>query len=1116
MEEDPLWYKDAIIYELHVKSFCDANGDGIGDFQGLTQKLDYLQELGVTAIWLLPFYPSPLRDDGYDIADYTSVNPQYGTLGDFKKFLREAHARGLRVITELVLNHTSDQHPWFKRAKKAPPGSNERDFYVWSDTSDKFNNVRIIFKDFEASNWTWDPEVKAYYWHRFYSHQPDLNFDNPEVGKALCEVVDFWMKLGVDGIRLDAVPYLYEREGTSCENLPETHAFLKYLRKHIDERFKDKMLLAEANQWPEDAAQYFGDDDECHMAFHFPMMPRLFMAIHLEDRLPIIEIAEQTPEIPPNSQWALFLRNHDELTLEMVTDEDRDYMWRVYAHDPQARINLGIRHRLAPLLKNDRRKIELMNSLLFSLVGTPVLYYGDEIGMGDNIYLGDRDSVRTPMQWSADRNAGFSRTNPQQLFLPIILDSEYHYEAINVEVQQSNPHSLFWRTRQLIALRKRFRAFSRGTTTFLQPENRKVLVYVREFEDEIILIVSNLSRHVQYTSLDLSMHEGKELIELFSNAIFPEISKDPFFLTLGPYGTYWFQIQPETAEKKEEKSLQRAAAFPIEIAERGDRLFQSDKRKQLEWVLRKYLQKSIWFGAQRETIQQVEVEDQMMLHSNGERVHLLILFIREVSGRYKRRLMILSTLEGERAESLAERNSDRVVAKEKGSNRIIYDMTENDEILQTLTDIILKKRHHHMQNGVLDGILIDREWTPPDFSSYCLVSPAREDSHSILFPFERGGLKLFTEIEDGLSVDVEMRLFLAQKTDFRSFLPVVGYLEYKKPTRQGVALCEVISATYPEKDNALELSIQSAERFIEKNAINPDPILQTLRPKMGLLEIAQGKLPDEVHQEIGDFLEVMRLLGETAGQFHTALSSDHEDPEFAPIPFTSAFRRSYYQTIRRDLSETFFLLRMHLSKFQDGKGDKVVELFAYEEPLQKYFKQFLDMPIEVNRMRYHGQFTLENLIYTGKEFFIVDFEGNLRRSYSQRRFKRSALRDVVAMQMSIFEAGWKALENQKARGVITDVSEEKVEELVWIWSLWTGGSFLRNYLRTVDGCDFIPKDQGHFDYLLSMLLFERAFLLLKNRWEEDGIQIDASLDFLLHWLKVYLGNNGGDETQPSS
>jgi maltose alpha-D-glucosyltransferase/alpha-amylase len=521
--DEPTWYKDAVIYEVRTRSFFDSNGDGLGDLAGLTSKLDYLSDLGVTALWILPFYPSPGRDDGYDISDYTDVHPDVGTLADFDRLLAEAHRRGLRVIIELVLNHTSDQHPWFQRARRAPAGSPERDFYVWTDSPERYADARIIFKDFEVSNWSWDRVANAYYWHRFYGHQPDLNFDNPAVVDAIFEVVDFWFEKGVDGMRLDAVPYLYEEEGTNCENLDNTHAFLKRLRAHVDGKFKNRMLLAEANQWPEDAAAYFGQGDECHMNFHFPLMPRMFMSIHEEDRFPIVDIFAQTPEVHPTCQWALFLRNHDELTLEMVTHEERDYMYRAYADQAAMRINLGIRRRLAPLVGNGRRKMELLNGLLFSLPGTPVVYYGDEIGMGDNVYLGDRNGVRTPMQWSMDRNAGFSRANPQQLILPVIIDPEYHYESLNVENQQQNPTSLLWWTKRLIALRKRFPAFGRGSIKFLHPTNPRVLAFVRKYGDNTVLVVANLSRFVQYAELDLSEHEGMVPVELFGKTRFPAI-----------------------------------------------------------------------------------------------------------------------------------------------------------------------------------------------------------------------------------------------------------------------------------------------------------------------------------------------------------------------------------------------------------------------------------------------------------------------------------------------------------------------------------------------------------------------------------------------------------------
>ncbi|HET7213544.1 MAG TPA: maltose alpha-D-glucosyltransferase [Terriglobia bacterium] len=536
------WYKDAIVYQLHVRAFHDSNGDGIGDFGGLTQKLDYIQELGATAIWLLPFYPSPLKDDGYDIADYFSVHPSYGTLDDFKVFLEEAHSRGLRVITELVVNHTSDQHPWFQQSRSSPDNP-YRDWYVWSETDDRYSTARIIFVDTEMSNWAWDPISKSYYWHRFFSHQPDLNYDNPQVREEVWNVMKFWLAMGVDGFRLDAVPYLVEREGTNCENLPETHEILKDLRRRLDESFPNRMLLAEANQWPQDLGPYFADGNEFHMAFHFPLMPRMFMAIKLEDRKPIIEILQKTPQIPENCQWSIFLRNHDELTLEMVTDEERDYMYDEYAKDRTAKLNVGIRRRLAPLLDNDRRRIELMNGMLLSLPGTPIVYYGDEIGMGDNIYLGDRNGVRTPMQWNGGWNGGFSSTDPERLYSPLISNTVYGYQGVNVLSQQRSEHSLLSWMRRIVKLRKASSVFGRGSIEFLDPENHRVLAYIRQWENSRILVVNNLSSSAQAAELDLKQLRGFIPIEMFGGNPFPRIGELPYLLTLGPYQFFWFRLR---------------------------------------------------------------------------------------------------------------------------------------------------------------------------------------------------------------------------------------------------------------------------------------------------------------------------------------------------------------------------------------------------------------------------------------------------------------------------------------------------------------------------------------------------------------------------------------------
>src|SRR6187402_615633 len=548
-DSDHLWFKDAIIYELHVRGFYDSNGDGIGDFQGLIQKLDYLEDLGITTIWLLPFYPSPLKDDGFDVTDHCDVHPDYGTLSDFKQFLKEAHRRNMYVITELILNHTSDQHAWFKRSRKAKSGSRYRDLYVWSDTQEKYKEARVMFSDEESTNWSWDPEAKAYFWHRFYRHQPELNFENAEVQLEMIKVVDFWMKMGVDGFRLSSIAFLFEEEGTSCENLPQTHVFLKRLRGHIDKHYKNRILIAEANLWPEDAAEYFGDGQECHMNFHYPLMPRMFLALRTEDSYPITDIIEQTPATPLNSQWALFLRNHDELGLEMVTEEEKDYLFKAYANDADTKFNVGIRRRLAPLMNNDRRKLELLHSILFSLPGTPVLYYGDEIGMGDNVYLGDRHGVRTPMQWNMNLNAGFSTANPQKLYLPVISDPVYRFESVNVATQDESPSSLMYWMRNVIAMRKRLQVFGRGAMKFIDSNNNKVLCFLRSDEKQRIIVVANLSQFSQAATLNLSEFKGCDVTEVFSQNRFMNVGEGEYSITIGPYGYFWFQV--DAAEKKE-------------------------------------------------------------------------------------------------------------------------------------------------------------------------------------------------------------------------------------------------------------------------------------------------------------------------------------------------------------------------------------------------------------------------------------------------------------------------------------------------------------------------------------------------------------------------------------
>ncbi|MGB7267874.1 MAG: maltose alpha-D-glucosyltransferase [Terracidiphilus sp.] len=629
---DPLWYKDAIIYELHVRAFADSNNDGIGDFPGLLSRLDYLKDLGITCIWLLPFFPSPLRDDGYDIANYTDVNPSYGTLSDFKAFLEAAHNRGLQVMIELVVNHTSDQHPWFKAARLAPPGSPERDMYVWSDSDQKYKDARIIFTDTEKSNWTWDETAKAYYWHRFFSHQPDLNYDNPLVMEEVLKAMRFWLDMGVDALRMDAIPYVCERDGTSCENLPETHAVVKAFRAAIDADYANRLILAEANQWPADVRPYFGDGDECHMAFHFPLMPRIYMALRQEDRLPITDIMAQTPPIPDNCQWGLFLRNHDELTLEMVTDDERDYMYFAYSADPRMRINVGIRRRLAPLVDNNRRRTELLNSLLLSFPGTPILYYGDEIGMGDNIYLGDRNGVRTPMQWTSDRNAGFSKCDPARLYLPVVMDPIYGYQVVNVEAQLSDQSSLLHWTRNMIALRKLFQVFGRGTLTFLNPLNRKILAYLRELDQgdgfcETVLCVANLSRFAQPVTLDLANYAGYEPVEMLGYVRFPTITSEPYSLTLAPYSFLWLELQAANAVEEMPSDVEvethnvvnedDTAAQPI-FANGWAQFIAAGGSAILESALLDWLPRKRWFGAKTRKIESVRIRNWVELASDAK------------------------------------------------------------------------------------------------------------------------------------------------------------------------------------------------------------------------------------------------------------------------------------------------------------------------------------------------------------------------------------------------------------------------------------------------------------------------------------------------------------------
>jgi maltose alpha-D-glucosyltransferase/alpha-amylase len=1061
---DPLWYKDAVIYELHVRAFHDGNGDGIGDFPGLTQKLDYLQELGVTAIWLLPFYESPLRDDGYDIADYRKIHPAYGTLRDFKDFLREAHARGLRVITELVINHTSDQHPWFQRARRAPKGSVYRNYYVWSDTATEYADARIIFKDFERSNWTWDPVAGQYYWHRFYSHQPDLNFENPRVRREIFEVADFWLELGVDGFRLDAVPYLFEAEGTSCENLPQTHAFLKELRAHVDAKFPGRMLLAEANQWPEDAVAYFGEGDECHMAFHFPLMPRLFMSVRMEDRFPTTEILEQTPPIPETCQWALFLRNHDELTLEMVTDEERDYMYRVYAAEDRARVNLGIRRRLAPLLANNRRLIELLNALLFSLKGTPVIYYGDEIGMGDNIYLGDRDSVRTPMQWSADRNAGFSRANPQKLYLPVIIDPEYHYESVNVDAQQANPSSLLWWMRRLIGLRRRHPAFARGSLQFVECDNHRVLAFVREYEGERVLVVANLSRFAQAAHLSLGAYAGAEPVELFGHGRFPRVGSEPYFLSLGPHSFFWFELATPGPDGRPEPTLPelRVAASPEELFD--------GRRDALDAVLAEYVPARRWFGGLTRRPRRVRVVDRVPLRARGVPPTVFaVVQVEYEQGEPDRFGLLLSVVPEERRPAVEAAANWAVVAlavSAAGERWAVVDGLALPEVCGALPGLFRSRSRLAGERGGLvfvpePGVRFNGvEGTPA-------VSRAEQSNTSVHFPGQFV-FKAIRRIEAGTHPQVELGELLA-KTRAASMVPkLAGRVEY---VQEGVrpAVVGIVEAAVPHQYDGWTFATGQLERMLEEVAaarLEPPRVSESDHP------LTCGPEPAELAAYAGPWLEFAGTLGRRTAELHAALAGiDH--PDFLPERYTPFYQRALAQGLRVQARRALRALRRCLPALPAEAVELAGLVLEKEDAFVGRLQQVGTRKLEGLRIRVHGDLHLGQVLVAGREPVFIDFEGEPARSLGERRLRRSPLRDVAGMVRSFHYASRAALREViegHAAGTGTDL-----ERWALGWYLWTARAYLEGYLAVARASGLPGGSPEEQRFLLDTFVLDKAF-----------------------------------------
>jgi maltose alpha-D-glucosyltransferase/alpha-amylase len=1101
---DTQWYKDAVIYELHVRAFFDSDGDGSGDFQGLTQKLDYLADLGVTALWLLPFYPSPGKDDGYDIADYTSVKTEYGTLRDVKTLIREAHRRGLRVITELVCNHTSDQHPWFQRARLAPKGSAARDYYVWSDDPDLYKEARIIFKDFERSNWTWDPVAEQYYWHRFYHHQPDLNFENPRVREALKKTLEFWLDLGVDGLRLDAVPYLYERDGTNCENLPETHAFLRELRAHIDANYSDRMLLAEANQWPEDAVAYFGNGDECHMCFHFPVMPRMFMSVRMEDRFPLYDILEQTPAIPDNSQWALFLRNHDELTLEMVTDEERDYMYRVYAHDPQMRINLGIRRRLAPLMANNRRRIELLNGLLMALPGTPVIYYGDEIGMGDNVYLGDRNGVRTPMQWSGDRNAGFSAANRQRLFLPVVTDPEYHYEAVNVETQQNNPASLLWWMKRLIALRKGYRAFGRGSLTFLHPDNRRIAAFMREFEDERILVVANMSRFVQYAEIDLSAYRGLVPVEMFGRVEFPRIEDRPLFLTLGPHAFIWFALEADPAgrgvEVRDPAERAPTLATPADL----DTLLTGTGRRQLMGLLPAYMRGRRWFRSKARRIKTVSLHDSAPVALEGTEARLAIFDVEYTEGEPERYVLPLALARSDEADRIVRDTPQALVATvapegEQGLQWVLYDALYNPAFSTALLDAIGSRRRLPSRRGEVTATPTRAYRSLRGSKSAHLdavVGRAEQSNTSVMFG-DRLILKVFRRLEPGTNPDLEIGTALTEK-GFAYTPAVGGWLAYRNPREEASAL-GILQAYVPNQGDVWEFTLDSVGAFFEEVAAlgTPPPSVASASIE-AVLEASAGELSPAAAETIGEYLDVCGLLGTRTAQLHAALAGASTDPAFAPEPFTALYQRSVFQTMRNQANSTVELLKRRLKDLPEDAREHAEQAIALSAEIHARLADVTRMKVSAARIRTHGDFHAGQVLWTGKDFVFIDFEGEPGRPLSERRHKRSAMTDVAGMLRSFHYAAFGTLLNPRVGGQIRAEDVARLEPWANFWYLWVAATFLRAYLAEANGQRFVPADDEELTALLEVsalqkVLYELAYEL-NNRPDWVSIPLRGLLD----------------------
>ena len=1101
---DPLWYKDAIIYQLHVKAFCDSNQDGIGDFKGLSSRLDYLKDLGVTALWLLPFYPSPLRDDGYDIADYRKVHPSYGKMVDFKAFVREAHARDLKVITELVINHTSDQHPWFQRARRAKPGSNWRNYYVWSESDKKFKDTRIIFVDTEKSNWAWDPVAKAYYWHRFYSHQPDLNFDHPPVIREVIRVMHHWFDCGVDGLRLDAVPYLVEREGTSNENLPETHAVLKRLRAEVDAAYPAKMLLAEANQWPEDVLPYFVDGDECHMAFHFPLMPRLYMALAQEDRHPITDIMRQTPDIPATAQWAIFLRNHDELTLELVTDRERDYLWNFYARDQRARVNLGIRRRLSPLMEHDRRRIDLLNSLLLSMPGTPVLYYGDEIGMGDNVYLGDRDGVRTPMQWSPDRNGGFSQADPARLYLPPIMDPVYGFQAVNVEAQVGLSTSLLNQTRRILSIRSSRKAFGRGTLTFLYPRNRKVLAYLRQFEGEIILCVVNLSRGSQPVELELGMHKGRVAVDLFDRSQFPAITERPYFLTLHGHTFYWFVLlEPAQLDGGLAGTQQEMAPEFITLVIRsgwGDLSVGATAVYLIRETLPRFVPVQRWFGAKDRLIKEVRVihaanfspRSPSAAASDGWR--LLILQTDLSDGTRQEYFVPLGLAWGEPTSeailSLLPQTLARV-RRFRAEGTLFDAATQPDFVLAVVRAMAAGADLAGESGGTV------RFRATPAFPAAKFAEPPAapaaggEQSNTSVFFEGTAIFKAYRRVRPGIHPEIEMMAYLTANAPTIAIPALLGTVHWTQAGAEPMAV-GLLMAFMPNQGDAWAYTLEHLKRSFQDSLHAPNP---ESTPK----EPVTAKEKGDLHHAL--YLEIAAQLGHRTAELHRALCpADEKDQAFRPEPITAGDLDDWQKAFTAQADASFRDLRGWVAattSTDPGTLDQVRQLLELAPRVKERIQRLTLIRPDAVKTRYHGDLHLGQVLINKNDVVIIDFEGEPRRSMEERRRKHSALKDVAGIIRSFDYAAAAA---GRTVAELPAVQLEDFQKFCADWRELVVRKFLDRYRATIGECPVWPRDEEAASNLLELFVLDKALYELgyelANRPNWVGIPVKALIDLL--------------------